>query len=153
MILPPAVVLGAHLLMPVSDSVPTLNVNQVCTGIAQQGGVSFHDTDTSEAKKNCLDSEQSTRDQLVKEWSSFSPSDKTSCTNEARMGGDSSYTELITCLEMARDVRNLKNDADTAGQSAAPSLAAPAPKAAPFVPLVTPAAPAVTPTPARPSQQ
>ncbi len=153
MILPPALVLGAHLLMPVSDSVPTLNVNQVCTGIAQQGGVSFHDTDTSEEKKNCLDSEQSTRDQLVKEWSSFSQSDKISCTNEARMGGDSSYTELITCLEMARDVRNLKNDADTAGQSAAPSLAAPAPKAAPFVPLVTPAAPAVTPTPAQPSRQ
>jgi hypothetical protein len=156
MILPPALVLGAHLLMPVSDSVPTLNVDQVCTGIAQQGGVSFHDTDTSEEKKNCLDSEQATRDQLVKEWSSFSPSDKTSCTNEARMGGDSSYTELITCLEMARDVRTLKNDADTAGQQVAPSLAAPAPKAAPFVPLVTPAAPAApaaTPTPGQPSQQ
>jgi hypothetical protein len=153
MILPPALILGVHLLMPVSDSVPTLNVDQVCTGIAQQGGVSFHDTDTSEEKKNCLDSEQATRDQLVKEWSSFSPSDKVSCTNEARMGGDSSYTELITCLEMARDVRNLKNDADTSGQAGPPSLAAPAPKAAPFVPLVAPAAPAATPAPAQPSQQ
>ena len=126
MILPPAFILGAHLLMPVADSVPALNVDQVCTGIAQQGGVSFHDTDISEEKKNCLDSEQAIRDELSKEWSSFAPADKVACTNESRMGGDSSYTELLTCLEMARDVRNLKNDADTAGQpSAAPLNGAP----------------------------
>jgi hypothetical protein len=27
------------------------------------------------------------------------------------MGGDSSYTELLTCLEMARDVRTLRTEA------------------------------------------
>src|SRR5271163_5136334 len=108
MILPPALMLGAHLLLPISDSVPKLNVEQVCQGIAQQGGVSFHDTDISEEKKNCLDSEQAIRDELSKEWSSFAPADKVACTNESRMGGDSSYTELITCLEMARDVRSLR---------------------------------------------
>ena len=109
--------------MPVADSVPTLNVEQVCQGIAQQGGVSFHDTDISEEKKNCLDSEQAIRDELVKEWSSFSSADKTACTNESRMGGDSSYTELLTCLEMARDVRNLHNEqSDTsAGPAAKPA--------------------------------
>ncbi len=109
MILPPALVLGMHLIMPVSDSVPTLNVDQVCQGIAQQGGVSFHDNDVAVEKKNCLDSEQATRDQLVKQWSSFASADKTACTNESRMGGDSSYTELLTCLEMARDVRTMQS--------------------------------------------
>ena len=88
MILPPALILGAHLIMPVADSVPTLDVEQVCQGIAQQGGVSFHDTDIAEEKKNCLDSEKAIRDQLVKEWSSFSPADKTACTNELGMGGE-----------------------------------------------------------------
>ena len=88
MILPPVLILGAHLFMPVADSVPTLNVEQVCQGIAQQGGVSFHDTDIAEEKKNCLDSEQAIRDELVKEWSSFSPADKTACTNELRTGGE-----------------------------------------------------------------
>jgi hypothetical protein len=132
MILPPALILGAHLLMPVADSVPTLNVDQVCTGIAQQGGVSFHDTDISEEKQNCLDSEKAIRDELVKEWSSFAPADKTACTNESRMGGDSSYTELLTCLEMARDVRNLTSEADTpAARRAAPTAAPPPPVAAP----------------------
>ena len=65
MILPPVLILGAHLIMPVSDSVPALNVDQVCQGIAQQGGVSFHDTDIAEEKKNCLDSEKAMRDELV----------------------------------------------------------------------------------------
>ncbi len=88
MILPPAIILGAHLMMPVADSIPTLNVDQVCQGIAQQGGVTFHDSATGEEKQNCLDSEKAIRDQLVKEWSSFAPADKTACTNESRTGGE-----------------------------------------------------------------
>lgn len=126
MILPPALLLGAHLIMPVADSVPVLNVDQVCQGIAQQGGVTFHDNAFAEEKKNCLDSEQSIRGELVKAWSSFSPADKTACTNESRMGGESSYTELLTCLEMARDVRAMHDEQDkqNAAASAAPKAKA-----------------------------
>jgi hypothetical protein len=113
MILPSALVFGAQLLLPVVDSVPVLNVDQVCTGIAQQGGVSFHDTDIAEEKKNCLDSEQAIRDELVKQWSGFAAPDKIACTNESKMGGESSYTELLTCLEMARDVRAMRSEAAT----------------------------------------
>jgi hypothetical protein len=117
MIFPTVLALGAQLVMPVSDSVPTLNVEQVCQGIAQQGGVTFHDPAIAQEKKDCLDSEQSTRDELAKQWSTFSAADKTACTNESRMGGESSYTELLTCLEMARDVRTMRSDAqDPAGQ-------------------------------------
>jgi hypothetical protein len=110
MILPAALMLGAHLIVPVADGVPTLNVEQVCQGIAQQGGVSFHDTDIAVEKKNCLDSEKEIRDELAKEWSTFTPADKVACTNESRMGGESSYTELLTCLEMARDVRTMRTE-------------------------------------------
>jgi hypothetical protein len=121
MILPPALILGVHLVMPVADSVPVLNVDQVCQGIAQQGGVTFHDSAVGNEKKNCLDSEQATRDELVKQWSTFAPPDKTACTNESRMGGDSSYTELLTCLEMARDVRAMHSDkADAPATAATP---------------------------------
>jgi len=123
MIFPPVLILGAHLMMPVSDSVPTLDVEQVCRGIAQQGGVSFHDTDIAEEKKNCLDSEKAIRDEIVKEWSSFTPADKVACTNESKMGGESSYTELLTCLEMARDVRTMRSEASK--PAAAPAKPAP----------------------------
>lgn len=132
MILPAAFILGAHLITPVSDSVPTLNVQQVCEGIAQQGGVSFHDTDIADEKKNCIDSEKAIRDELVKQWSSFTPADKVACTNESEMGGESSYTELLTCLEMARDVRTMNNDqASKQGHPAGPAAPAPSGHAPP----------------------
>ena len=83
----------------------------------------FHDTDIAEEKKNCLDSEKAMRDELAKEWSSFTPADKVACTNESKMGGELSYTELLTCLEMARDVRTM--NADAAKPAAAPATSAP----------------------------
>jgi hypothetical protein len=104
--------LGAQFILPVSDSVPVLNVEPVCQGIAVQGGSSFHDPAIAKEKQDCLQSEKETRDELVKRWSTFSAADKNHCINEASMGGDSSYTELLTCLEMARDVRNLGSEQD-----------------------------------------
>jgi hypothetical protein len=88
-----------------TGGVPNLNVVQVCQGIAEQGGVTFRDPAIPQEKKNCLESEQQIREELVKQWSKFAPEDRTHCVNESVMGGESSYTELITCLEMARDVR------------------------------------------------
>jgi hypothetical protein len=108
MILAKVLALSVQLVVPVSDGVPTLNVDQVCTGIAQQGGVTFHDSAVAQEKKDCIDSEQAIRQELVKQWSSFNGSDKVHCTNESTMGGESSYTELLTCLEMARDVRAMR---------------------------------------------
>jgi hypothetical protein len=122
MILPKALALGAQLLMPVAagDGVPNLNVEQVCDGIAKQGGVTFRDPAIAQEKKNCLDSEQGIREELVKQWSSFSANDRTHCVNESVMGGDSSYTELLTCLEMARDVRAMREQ-----QAAPPAVTKP----------------------------
>ena len=68
---------------------PAPRVEQVCEGIAQQGGVTFHDPAIAKEKKECLESEQAVRDELAKQWSSFIPADKTSCVYESRMGGDS----------------------------------------------------------------
>jgi hypothetical protein len=96
----------------VADSVPTLNVEQVCQGIAVQGGSSFHDPSIPKQKQDCIDSEREVRQELVKQWGKFSAVDRRDCVNESTMGGDSSYTELLTCLEMARDVRGLGREQD-----------------------------------------
>jgi hypothetical protein len=124
MILPKVLALGAQLLVPVAagDGVPNLNVEQVCEGIAKQGGVTFRDPAIAQEKKNCVDSEQEIREQLVKQWSNFSTTDRTHCVNESVMGGESSYTELLTCLEMARDVRAMRE------QQATPPVAKQKPK-------------------------
>ena len=86
MILPTALALGAQLMLPVADSVPDLNVEQVCDGIAKQGGVTFRDPAVAREKKSCIDSEMLVRAELAKQWSSFSPPDKVSCVNESKDG-------------------------------------------------------------------
>src|SRR6516162_1415764 len=60
--------------------------------------------------QQCVQSEQAVRDEINKEWSTFTTPDKTHCVALAKTGGESSYTELITCMEMARDVRKLHQD-------------------------------------------
>ena len=93
-----------------SDDIPTLDVNPVCHGIAMQGELEAGLRQTS--FQQCVQSEQETREQIKKEWSTFSTADKTHCVALAKTGGESSYTELITCMEMARDVRKLHADAN-----------------------------------------
>jgi hypothetical protein len=66
-----------------------------------------------------LQSEQDVREQLKKEWPTFSAADKQHCVALANTGGESSYTEFLTCLEMARDVRALRS-AETASSRARP---------------------------------
>ena len=93
-----------------SDDVPTLDVNPVCHGIAMQGELEAGLQQTS--FQQCVQSEQATREQIKKEWSTFSAADKSHCVALAKTGGESSYTELITCMEMARDVRELHKNAN-----------------------------------------
>jgi hypothetical protein len=108
----PASPIGAEPLMSVSDRVPVINVEPICQGIANQGD------DTSDnpekAKKDCLDSEYKVRDNLGRVWGSFDASDRNHCVTETRMGGESSYTELLTCLEMAADVRKTHEETNAA---------------------------------------
>jgi hypothetical protein len=109
MIMPP--ILSAR-----PDDIPTLDVNSVCRGIASQSSLEVGLQQTS--FEQCVQSEQTVRDEIKKEWSTFSTSDKTHCVALAKTGGESSYTELITCMEMARDVRKLHSEADNSSASA-----------------------------------
>jgi hypothetical protein len=143
MISPKAVALSVQLIMPVAagDRVPQLDVEPVCKGIAEQGGVTFRDPSVAQEKKNCIESEQAVREQVIKQWSSFLPADRTHCVNETTMGGLSSYTELLTCLEMARDVRAMR--AEAAASSRAAATRAPS----------SPSTPTVQPAPAEPASR
>jgi hypothetical protein len=143
MILPNAVAVSVQviLLVAVGDRVPRFDVDPVCKGIAEQGGVTFGDPSVAQEKKNCIEREQVVREQVAKQWSSFLPADRTHCVNETLMGGQSSYTELLTCLEMARDARAMRDAAAGRRQAAAtstPSASSP-PRGEPT--LVEPAAP------------
>ena len=92
-----------------SQEVPDLNVDPVCQGIAQQAANPTEKGDPDLTFAECVKSEQSMRQKLVGEWSTFSPAEKTNCIG-SEMGGMASYTDLVSCLEMARAARQLNSD-------------------------------------------
>lgn len=93
-----------------SDDLPTLNVKPVCRGIAVQAMNPSEKGGPDLKFNDCVDSEIQVRNELTIAWSTFAPANKGHCVRETTMGGLSSYTELITCLEMARDVRKLRSE-------------------------------------------
>lgn len=106
-----------------SDIYPTLNVAPICHGITDQ-------SDLQEGLRQvtfdqCIKAEQVDRDTMIQEWGTFSADDKRHCIALATTGGESSYTELLTCLEMARDVRKLHNETASSSSPAQQIRSAP----------------------------
>jgi hypothetical protein len=93
-----------------SDEIPALDVQPVCRGIAaQMTAPSAGKQGQAETLQRCTKSEQRAREQLKNIWLAFSTADKEHCIALAKTGGLPSYTELMTCLEMVRDVRALRS--------------------------------------------
>jgi len=85
----------------VADEVPKLDYTKSCRAdvAAYPGGG---------GNKACLTDEQNARKTLVAQWNRFSPGSKARCTSMVTdMIGDQSYVELLTCLQMAKDVLTL----------------------------------------------
>jgi hypothetical protein len=91
-----------------ADDVPVLDVDQVCRGIAQHAAAPGERGGPDLSLAQCISSEQAIRQRLARQWSTFAPADRTECVGEATAGGESSYTDLLTCLQMARQVRNYR---------------------------------------------
>jgi hypothetical protein len=130
-----------------SDDVPNLDVRPVCRGIASQSAFNPADVGIKTTFEQCIQSEQAVREQLRQAWPTFSAADKQHCVALARTGGESSNTELLTCLEMARDVRALRSS-ETGSSSTSTTAQAPSSPSAP----PTQSAPAV-PSASRPSSK
>jgi hypothetical protein len=100
--------LVAQLTVTIADNVPHFDLKPVCHGIAQQGGL---DLEPGQGVRQdfvrCIKSETAIRDRLVKQWPTFKASDKTNCIAESSAGGIASYTDLLTCLQMANDAGRL----------------------------------------------
>ena len=105
--------LGSHLLA-VADSVPVFDVKKSCQGRDVEAVFGGRTSNT------CIRSEEAARDQLKKSWGEFSAKDKVGCVATAKIGGSPSYAELITCLEMNRDLQKLRatsSDTPEGGES------------------------------------
>jgi hypothetical protein len=88
------IVLGA-------DPVPKFGTGPSCWSAGATAVIATRDAAACERDEN------SARDTLGKEWRQFTRSDQTRCVRLVTLGGGPSYVELLTCLEMAKQVKEL----------------------------------------------
>jgi hypothetical protein len=58
-------------------------------------------------KAVCVGEERTAEGILVKNWQAYDAADRTQCSGHVTTGGPASYVELLTCLEMMRDMRKI----------------------------------------------
>ncbi len=93
-----------------TQEIPTLPVEHLCRATSAQNLIPLAaEGDAKAAYDNCMQSERRYREETTKDWANFSLADKQHCVSLVLMGGSASYAELITCLEMAREVRQSKD--------------------------------------------
>ena len=103
-----ALALVAQLSVVFADGVPHYNLEPICRGIAQQGGMSLLPNQSPRKDyKSCMTSETAIRRQLVKQWPTFKASNKANCIGENSAGGLPSYTGLLSCLQMAQEASKM----------------------------------------------
>jgi hypothetical protein len=60
-------------------------------------------------KEACLADETAAQDTLKQNWAKYAANDKTQCVGMTKTGGPASYVELLSCLEIMRDARQIQN--------------------------------------------
>jgi hypothetical protein len=98
-----AVGIGAQVAPGRADSPPKLQVDWSCEA-AGRGSIVL-----GRNKAACLADETTAEDTLKENWSKYIAADKTQCVGMAKTGGPQSYVELLSCLEIMRDARNIRN--------------------------------------------
>jgi hypothetical protein len=96
-------------LVLVADNVPKLNYEPSCKAAVTAAALPGRD------EESCKRDEEAARTTLDKLWTQFDGADRKRCLSLTSLGGAPSYVELLTCLEMSRDVKNMP-DRSTDGQ-------------------------------------
>ena len=96
-----AVVLGSNIAISVADTIPKFNVEPSCRQTQRESIGAAQDKDA------CLEAENNARVQIERSWAEFTAADRAPCISISS-GWHPTYTELLTCLETARDARKLR---------------------------------------------
>jgi len=110
-----SILLLAGLSVAQAADVPTLNVERMCHEAAAIAS-------TTDYEERCIKSEHAARDELVRQWRDFPPTDQQQCTALATLAGSASYVQLITCLESNRDAKKAREREKEQTDSQPPGL-------------------------------
>jgi hypothetical protein len=96
----PVLLLSSQIVLA-ADPVPKFDTGPICRSAGAAAVMATRNT------ASCEQDENNARATLEKEWSQFTPLDQADCTRLMTSGGSPSYVELLTCLEMAKQVKEL----------------------------------------------
>jgi len=86
-----------------AGGLPMLDVGRSCEAAGTGAAVLGRD------KKACLGDETTAQDTLRQNWAKYAAGDKGDCIGMVTTGGPASYVELLSCVEILRDARNIHN--------------------------------------------
>ena len=94
-----ALLFGVTLAMA-AERPPQLNVDKSCDAAAAHGL-------NGRTRDACMSEENAAQAALKDKWKDFSARQHARCTDLVHMGGPPSYVELLTCLEMAEQAKQI----------------------------------------------
>jgi Protein of unknown function (DUF3551) len=86
----------------VADEPPKLDVTTPCNAAAQFALLAGRDKDA------CVNDERTAETTLTENWSKYSADDKNQCVGTVKTGGPSSYVELLSCIEVLQDAKQIR---------------------------------------------
>lgn len=108
-----ALSLGLETAMALADGPPKLDILPSCIAAARGAVSAGRDLEA------CLADERTALDSLAQNWSKYNAADKIQCIGNVKTGGPASYVELLSCLEIMRDAKEIRQN-DSLPQSDQP---------------------------------
>jgi hypothetical protein len=103
----PIFLTASHIVLA-ADSVPKFDVERTCRAAGVSGLPGRDST-------SCQRDEQDAHSKLEESWSQYSAAQRSQCNGLVTTGGAASYVELLTCLEMAKQTKELPDDSKMGG--------------------------------------
>ena len=94
---------GASLALSVADKVPEFDVSASCKAVAAFGLTLSHSPEA------CIGDENAAHAELEQKWDSYPVAVRNRCVDETMIGGDPSYVDVLTCVQMAQEVEALNS--------------------------------------------
>jgi hypothetical protein len=114
-----AIVLTASQIVSAAGSVPNFDLERTCRPVATMRGLPGR-------LAACQRDEQDARSKLERDWSQYSGQNRSRCAGFVGVGGPPSYVELLTCLEVAKQAKELRENpkSETVGRRSLKTLSA-----------------------------
>jgi hypothetical protein len=99
-----ALLLELDIAVAVADDPPKLDVTITCAAAAQYSISAGRD------KEACLGDESTAQTTLAQNWSKYNVEDRSQCVGTVKTGGPPSYVELLSCIEILRDAKQIREE-------------------------------------------